>query len=109
MMRCNRDNSRKRFVFTDGPINDALLSDAAEQSLYQALIKIEPVIQAHQTQNEYGQSLTELAALRAPVDQFFNDVMVMADDNAVKTNRLRLLSRLHRIMNQSADLARLAA
>ena len=95
--------------FTDGPINDALLSDAAEQSLYQALIKIEPVIQAHQTQNEYGQSLTELAALRAPVDQFFNDVMVMADDTAVKTNRLRLLSRLHRIMNQSADLARLAA
>ena len=95
--------------FTDGPINDALLSDAAEQSLYQALIKIEPVIQAHQTQNAYAQSLTALAALRAPVDQFFNDVMVMADDNAVKTNRLRLLSRLHRIMNQSADLARLAA
>ena len=95
--------------FTDGLINDALLSDAAEQSLYQALIKIEPVIQAHQTQNEYTQSLTALAALRTPVDQFFNDVMVMADDNAVKTNRLRLLSRLHRIMNQSADLARLAA
>ena len=93
--------------FTDGDINPQILSDPAELALYHELIKIEPLIQAHQSKQEYSEALSALAALRAPVDQFFNDVMVMADDAAVKTNRLRLLSKLHRLMNQSADLARL--
>jgi glycyl-tRNA synthetase beta chain len=57
---------------------------------------------------EYTDSLCRLAALRAPVDAFFDAVMVNADDPAVRANRLALLARLHQSMNRVADLSRLA-
>ena len=50
-----------------------------------------------------------LAALRTPVDAFFDSVMVNADDPALKANRLALLNQLHQTMNRVADLSRLAA
>jgi glycyl-tRNA synthetase beta chain len=53
-------------------------------------------------------ALSALASLRPQVDAFFDGVMVMADDPAVRANRLALLARLHRAMNQVADLAKLA-
>jgi glycyl-tRNA synthetase beta chain len=52
--------------------------------------------------------LATLAQTRAAVDTFFNDIMVMAEDQAVRLNRLSLLSQLHRLMNQVADISRLA-
>ncbi len=54
-------------------------------------------------------SLQALAALKAPVDAFFDSVMVNADDPALKANRLALLNQLHQTMNRVADLSRLAA
>ena len=57
---------------------------------------------------DYAAALSALASLRPQVDAFFDDVMVMADDPAVRANRLALLARLHRAMNQVADLAKLA-
>ena len=53
--------------------------------------------------------MATLAQARVPVDTFFNDIMVMADDIAVRNNRLALLAQLHRLMNQVADISRLAA
>jgi glycyl-tRNA synthetase beta chain len=53
--------------------------------------------------------MATLARARAPVDAFFNDIMVMADDLAVRNNRLALLAQLHGLMNQVADISRLAA
>ena len=50
-----------------------------------------------------------LAALRGPVDAFFDGVMVNAEDAALRANRQALLSRLHQAMNRVADLSRLAA
>ncbi len=57
----------------------------------------------------YAESLQKLAALRAPVDAFFDQVMVNADDAALRANRLALLASLHVAMNRVADLSRLAA
>lgn len=58
---------------------------------------------------DYTASLQALAALKAPVDAFFDSVMVNADDPVLKANRLALLNQLHRTMNRVADLSRLAA
>ncbi len=58
---------------------------------------------------DYTASLQALAALKAPVDAFFDSVMVNTDDPALKANRLALLNQLHRTMNRVADLSRLAA
>jgi glycyl-tRNA synthetase beta chain len=58
---------------------------------------------------DYTSSLKALAALRTPVDKFFDDVMVNADDPKVRANRLGLLATLHGVMNRVADLSRLSA
>jgi glycyl-tRNA synthetase beta chain len=60
-------------------------------------------------QGQYTESLRELAALKAPVDAFFDQVMVNVDDEKLRHNRLDLLAALHGAMNRVADLARLAA
>jgi glycyl-tRNA synthetase beta chain len=57
----------------------------------------------------YTASLQALAALRAPVDAFFDNVMVNAQDVAIRANRLGLLSQLHATMNRVADLSKLAS
>ncbi len=57
----------------------------------------------------YGQALAVLAALKQSVDQFFDDVMVMAEDPEVRNNRLALLHRLNVMMNQVADISRLTS
>jgi len=58
---------------------------------------------------DFTTSLKTLADLRAPVDRFFDDVMVNAEDPALRANRLALLRELHQAMNRVADLSRLAA
>ena len=68
-----------------------------------------PVANAQFDAGDYTTSLQVLAALRAPVDAFFDGVMVNADDPALKANRLALLRALHTAMNRVADLSRLAA
>lgn len=89
-------------------INRKLLSDDAEQSLFNALEnardKVEPMIR----QRQYAEALSTLADLRDPVDRFFDDVMVMADDDAVKNNRLALLGELRALFLDVADISRLS-
>lgn len=90
-------------------LDAATLTDAAEIELAGKLEALAPQIEAHMTEAEYEPALTVMAQLRAPVDRFFDEVMVMADDPAVRQNRLALLARLHQLMNQVADISRLAA
>ena len=90
-------------------INSGLFKEAAETALSQALEKIRPVADAAFESGDYTGSLTALAALKTPVDSFFDDVMVNAEDPALKANRLALLNQLHQTMNRVADLAKLAA
>ena len=92
-----------------GAVQPGLLREAAEKALYDALQAVAPQADAAFEQGDYTASLQRLAALKSPVDAFFDGVMVNADDPALKANRLRLLQQLHRAMNRVADLSRLAA
>lgn len=83
--------------------------EPAETALFTALGEIAPRADAAVAEGDYTASLQVLAALKAPVDAFFDHVMVNADDPALKANRLALLNQLHRTMNRVADLSRLAA
>ena len=91
-----------------GTVKPELLVEAAEKALFDALQTVAPKANAAFEQGDYTASLQQLAALKAPVDAFFDDVMVNADDAALKANRLALLSQLHAAMNRVADLSRLA-
>lgn len=86
-------------------VDEDLLQDAAEKDL---AVKIEQ--QAAKTgplfeQGDYASALQSLASLQEPVDAFFSDVMVMADDKAVQNNRLALLNRLHNLFLRVADIS----
>ena len=89
-------------------VDVALLQEAAEKDLYAALQTIAAQAQQQLQAGDTTAHLQTLAALRVPVDAFFEHVMVNADDVALKNNRLGLLASLHQSMNQVADLARLA-
>jgi glycyl-tRNA synthetase beta chain len=90
-------------------VDPALLQEAAEQALAAALGQVAPQADAAFATGDYTASLQALAALRSPVDAFFDGVMVNADDPALKANRLGLLKTLHLAMNRVAELGRLAA
>jgi glycyl-tRNA synthetase beta chain len=77
--------------------------------LYAALKSVVPQANAQFEAGDYTASLQTLAALRAPVDAFFDDVMVNAEEMDLRLNRQGLLKSLHDAMNRVADLARLAA
>ncbi|MEO3690834.1 glycine--tRNA ligase subunit beta [Roseateles paludis] len=90
-------------------LSDALLQEAAEQALAAAVREVQPAADRLFEQHDYTGSLKALAALKAPVDAFFDGVMVNAEDPALRANRLALLHHLHTAMNRVADLSKLAA
>jgi glycyl-tRNA synthetase beta chain len=94
---------------TSGGVQVALLVEAAEKALYAQLEQVAPRVQTQLAARDYTGALSALAALREPVDTFFNDVMVNAEDPALRANRLALLGALHQQMNCVADISRLAA
>ena len=89
-------------------VNPALLTESAEQALANSIAQVQPVAQVQFEAGDYKGAMATLAQTRAAVDTFFNDIMVMSDDTAVRQNRLALLAQLHRLMNQVADISRLA-
>ena len=92
----------------DAHVNEALLQEDAEKALYAAMQATAPAASAQFEAGDYTASLQTLAALRAPVDAFFDDVMVNAEQPDLRLNRLGLLKMLHQAMNRVADLSRLA-
>ena len=86
-----------------------MLYVAAEKALADALKTVAPAADAAWAAGNYAANLQALAALKAPVDAFFDGVMVNAEDPALKANRLGLLATLHAAMNRVADLSKLAA
>lgn len=90
-------------------VNASMLQEPAEKALHQALENTKPKADQLFETGDYAASLQALAALKAPVDRFFEDVMVNAEDPALKANRLGLLATLHQAMNRVADLSKLAS
>ena len=90
-------------------VDAALLKEPAEIALNAALATVKPQADAAFEQGDYAASLQSLAALKGPVDAFFDHVMVNVDDAALRANRLGLLAVLHGAMNRVADLSRLSA
>jgi glycyl-tRNA synthetase beta chain len=89
-------------------VNAGLLQEPAEIALFAAMNDVAPKAKAQLEAGDYTASLQSLAALRAPVDAFFDGVMVNAEDLALRKNRQGLLKTLHEAMNRVADLSKLA-
>ncbi|MEK9951810.1 MAG: glycine--tRNA ligase subunit beta [Curvibacter sp.] len=101
-------NILKKAGEVDAHVNPALLKEAAEQQLYAAMQDVVPRADAQFEAGDYTAALRTLAALRVPVDAFFDGVMVNAEEMDLRLNRQGLLKKLHDAMNRVADLARLA-
>ncbi len=101
-------NILKKTVPETDVVDAALFDSEAEKALYEALCDAEPKAKAHYEAGRYTDLLKGLAPMKAPVDRFFEDVMVNVEDARVRANRLALLWRLHRTMNMVAELSRLA-
>lgn len=101
-------NILKKAGDVDAHVNPELLQEQAEKDLYAALQRFVPEANAQFEQGDYTASLQTLAVLRAPVDAFFDDVMVNAEQLDLRLNRQGLLKSLHDAMNRVADLSRLA-
>jgi len=91
-----------------GPIDPDLLQEGAEQRLASAMTALSEPLAAALAAGDFGGAMAQLATLRESVDQFFDDVMVMAEDAAVRSNRLRLLQQLRDLFLRVADVSELA-
>ena len=94
-----------------GPVGDSidedLLRDPAEQILGEQIVAIARLVEPRFPARQYTEALQTLAVLRNAVDEFFDSVMVMAEDPALRANRLALLRRLQSLFMHAADLSRL--
>jgi glycyl-tRNA synthetase beta chain len=102
-------NILKKAGEVDAHVNTALLQEDAEKALHAVMQQLLPQSEAQFKAGDYAASLQTLAALRAPVDAFFEGVMVNAEEMDLRLNRQGLLKALHAAMNRVADLSRLAA
>ena len=102
-------NILKKTDAVDAHVSPVLLTESAEIALHTAMNDVLPKAQSQFEAGDYPASLQTLAALRLPVDAFFEGVMVNAEQIDVRLNRLGLLATLHAAMNRVADLSKLAA
>nr|UOZ96768.1 Glycine--tRNA ligase beta subunit [Cupriavidus sp.] len=99
---------KKSEQHVNAEVSAELLREPAEKSLAQALAERAPLARALVNKGSYTEAMQGLAALKEPVDAFFEQVMVNAEDPALRSNRLALLQNLFNTMNLVADLSRLA-
>jgi glycyl-tRNA synthetase beta chain len=102
-------NILKKAPEADAHVSELLLKEPAEKALHAAMAEVVPAANAQFDAGDYTASLQTLAALREPVDAFFDGVMVNAEQADLRLNRLGLLMSLHAAMNRVAQLERLAA
>jgi glycyl-tRNA synthetase beta chain len=102
-------NILKKADASASPADFSLLAEPAEKALAAVMERVSPAARERFTGGDYAGALKLLAQVREPVDVFFNDVMVMAEDPKLRNNRIALLRDLHGLMNMVADISRLAA
>ena len=88
-----------------GDVDISLIEKGAEHELLEQITELEPKVNTLFNDHEYEQGLQQLAALRDPIDAFFDNVMVMAEDDAIKTNRLKLLQKIQHLFLRVADIS----
>jgi glycyl-tRNA synthetase beta chain len=92
-----------------GKVDIALLQEEAEKALFAQVTAIAPTIESQLAGGDYTGALKTLAGLRGAVDDFFDNVMVNAEEPLTRANRLALLAQLAGLMNRVADISRLSA
>jgi glycyl-tRNA synthetase beta chain len=92
----------------DAPVDPALFQDQAEGVLFESFQAVKSSVDQKIADSAWLDALTEIATLRGPVDTFFDKVMVMAEDERIKTNRLALLTAMARMFGRIADFSRVA-
>jgi glycyl-tRNA synthetase beta chain len=92
-----------------GTVNESLLVEPAERALFEEIGRVLPRINASIQRHDFREALCTMATLKNPVDTFFDKVLVNAEDERLKKNRLTLLADLDGAMNQLADISKLAA
>ncbi len=102
-------NILRKTEVPNGRADLALLAEPAEKTLFETLTTLEPKVASLIANEDYDGALKLLATARAPVDRFFDEVLVMCDEPLIRANRLALLKQLGDLMNQVADISRLAA
>ncbi|RKZ59250.1 MAG: glycine--tRNA ligase subunit beta, partial [Gammaproteobacteria bacterium] len=98
---------KKSTANTVTSVNENLFSEEAEKNLFAVLSSLSQTVEPMFISGDYEAALSKLSTLRDPVDAFFDSVMVMADDDAVKNNRIALLSTMNQLFLRVADLSRL--
>ena len=92
-----------------GTVSEKLLSDPAEKSLFAALQKAKVSIGPALAAEDFAAAMQQMAGLRGPVDLYFENVKVNADEAGLRQNRLDLLAGLRAVLHQVADFSRIEA
>jgi glycyl-tRNA synthetase beta chain len=100
-------NILSQAVQSGGEPNESMLSDPAERALWKSFTRVRPEVEAARENHDYGAALRSLASMRGAVDEFFNAVMVMAEDPAIRSNRIALLNGISRLFGNIADISRI--
>ena len=88
-------------------INPSLFAEPVEQNLYQLFLKAKEKIDHHFNKKEYEVALLEMTQMKKPIDEFFDGVMVMVEDEAIRNNRLALLDGIGKLFLKIADFSKL--
>lgn len=102
MVAAEEKKSKESF---EGSVKEKLLSDGAERKLYQAFKQTSTKIDKFLKKDMFEEAMKEFAHLRQPIDRFFDEVVVNADDPMIRKNRLRLLNYMRVTVNRIADLS----
>jgi len=89
-------------------INPSLLSESSEKNLYQSFFKAKESIGSHLKKRDYSSALLEMTQMKKPIDDFFDQVMVMVEDEAIRNNRLALLDGIGQLFLRVADFSKLS-
>ncbi|HTS54586.1 MAG TPA: glycine--tRNA ligase subunit beta [Burkholderiales bacterium] len=102
-------NILKKTTVTQTVPDPSVLREAAEKDLFAATSRLTPTISSLWESRDYAGALRQLASVRKEVDAFFDQVMVMTDEQIIRNNRLALLSQLESLLNRVADISKLAS
>lgn len=98
---------KKSAAVVSASVDESLFEENAETTLFKQITALRVVVEPLFDAGDYEAALKQLSSLREPVDAFFDSVMVMADDEKIKNNRMALLNVMHGLFLRAADLSRL--